>query len=81
VEKEYRFGTDDGTRTPAELFDGRGQLLVYQFTFGPSYAADCPTCSSIADSVNAVLPHLNARDVTMVFVSNTTTSDTWRSRS
>jgi predicted dithiol-disulfide oxidoreductase (DUF899 family) len=69
VEKEYRFDTDDGTRTLAELFDGRGQLLVYHFMFGPSYAAGCPTCSSIADSVNGVLPHLHARDVTMLFVS------------
>ena len=69
MEKEYRFDTDDGTRTLAELFDGRGQLLVYHFMFGPSNAAGCPTCSSIADSVNAVLPHLNARDVTMLFVS------------
>ena len=49
VEKEYRFDTDDGTRTLAELFDGRGQLLVYHFMFGPSYAAGCPTCSSIAE--------------------------------
>ena len=69
VEKEYRFDTDDGTRTLAELFDGRGQLLVYHFMFGPSYAAGCPTCSSVADSVNGVVSHLNARDVTMLFVS------------
>jgi predicted dithiol-disulfide oxidoreductase (DUF899 family) len=46
VEKEYRFDTDDGTRTLAELFDGRSQLLVYHFMFGPSYQAGCPTCSS-----------------------------------
>ena len=52
VDKEYRFDTDDGTRTLAELFDGRSQLLIYHFMFGPSYAAGCPTCSSIADSVN-----------------------------
>ena len=69
VDKEYRFDTDDGTRTLAELFDGRGQLLIYHFMFGPSYAAGCPTCSSIADSVDGVIPHLNARDVTMLFVS------------
>src|SRR5207248_6592056 len=69
VEKEYRFDTDDGTRTLAELFDGRSQLVVYHFMFGPSYEAGCPTCSSIADAVNGVLPHLNARDVTMRFVS------------
>ena len=69
VEKEYRFGTDDGERELGELFDGRSQLLVYHFMFGPSYAAGCPTCSSIADSINGVLPHLNARDVTMLVVS------------
>ncbi len=69
IEKEYRFDTDHGMRTLAELFDGRSQLLVYHFMFGPSYAVGCPTCSSIADSVNGLLPHLNARDVTMLFVS------------
>jgi predicted dithiol-disulfide oxidoreductase (DUF899 family) len=69
VEKEYRFETDDGRRTLAELFDGRSQLLVYHFMFGPSYEAGCPTCSSMADGVNGLVPHLNARDVTMVFVS------------
>jgi predicted dithiol-disulfide oxidoreductase (DUF899 family) len=69
VEKEYRFDTDDGTRTLAELFDGRSQLLVYHFMFGPSYQAGCTTCSSIADAVNGVVPHLHARDVTMLFVS------------
>jgi predicted dithiol-disulfide oxidoreductase (DUF899 family) len=69
VEKEYRFDTDDGPRTLAELFDGRGQLLVYHFMFGPSYEAGCPTCSSMADAVDGVLPHLHARDVTFVFVS------------
>jgi predicted dithiol-disulfide oxidoreductase (DUF899 family) len=69
VEKEYRFETDEGTRTLAELFDGRSQLLVYHFMFGPDYTAGCTTCSSIADSVDGVVPHLNARDVTMLFVS------------
>src|SRR5215216_6420679 len=69
LEKEYRFETEEGARTLAELFDGRSQLLVYHFMFGLSYRAGCPTCSSIADSVNGALPHLNARDVTMLFVS------------
>ena len=70
VEKEYRFDADGGTtRTLSELFDGRSQLLVYHFMFGPSYEAGCPTCSSSADAVNAVLPHLHARDVTMLYVS------------
>jgi predicted dithiol-disulfide oxidoreductase (DUF899 family) len=69
VEKEYRFNTDDGEKTLVELFDGRSQLLVYHFMFGPSYEAGCPTCSSMADGINGVLPHLHARDVTFAFVS------------
>ncbi len=69
VEKEYRFDTDDGPRTLAEVFDGRTQLLVYHFMFGTEYTAGCTTCSSIADSINGVIPHLHARDVTMLFVS------------
>src|SRR5215203_4633591 len=69
IEKEYRFETDEGTRTLAELFDGRSQLLVYHFMFGPSYEAGCPVCSSSADAVNGVLAHLHACDVTMLYVS------------
>jgi predicted dithiol-disulfide oxidoreductase (DUF899 family) len=69
VENEYRFDTDDGTRTLAELFDGRSQLLVYHFMFGPSFDAGCPVCSSMADGINGLLPHLHARDVTMLLVS------------
>jgi predicted dithiol-disulfide oxidoreductase (DUF899 family) len=69
VEKEYRFETDDGTRTLPELFDGRSQLLVYHFMFGPSYEAGCPTCSSMVDGVVGTLPHLKARDLTFVLVS------------
>jgi predicted dithiol-disulfide oxidoreductase (DUF899 family) len=69
VEKEYRFDADNGTKTLAELFEGRSQLLVYHFMFGPSYEAGCPVCSSSADAVNSVLPHLHARDVTMLYVS------------
>jgi predicted dithiol-disulfide oxidoreductase (DUF899 family) len=70
VEKEYRFDTEDGTRTLAELFDGRSQLLVYHFMFGPSYEAGCVTCSSMADGFNGLLRHLHARDVTMLLVSS-----------
>jgi len=69
VEKEYGFDTDDGVRTLTELFDGRSQLLVYHFMFGPRYEAGCPTCSSMADTVDGALPHLRARDVTMTYVS------------
>ncbi|HEX2680438.1 MAG TPA: DUF899 domain-containing protein [Candidatus Acidoferrales bacterium] len=69
VEKEYCFGTDDGTRTLAQLFDGRSQLVVYHFMFGPSYKAGDPPNSSVADAVNGIVSHLHARDVTMVVVS------------
>ncbi len=69
LEKEYRFDTESGARTLAELFDGRSQLVVYHFMFGPDYAAGCPTCSSTADSFDGVLPHLEARDVTMICIS------------
>ena len=69
VEKDYRLDSDDGQRPLADLFDGRSQLLIYHFMFGPSYEAGCPINSSIADSINGVIPHLNAHDVTMVFVS------------
>jgi predicted dithiol-disulfide oxidoreductase (DUF899 family) len=69
VEKDYRLDTDDGEKPLVELFEGRSQLLVYHFMFGPSYEAGCPVNSSIADSVDGLLPHLRARDVTFVFVS------------
>jgi predicted dithiol-disulfide oxidoreductase (DUF899 family) len=69
VDKEYRLDTDDGPRALGELFDGRSQLLIYHFMFGPSYQAGCPINSSIADGVNSLIPHLNARDATMLFVS------------
>jgi predicted dithiol-disulfide oxidoreductase (DUF899 family) len=70
LEKEYRFDTQDGERTLAELFDGRAQLIVYHFMFGPNYTAGCATCSSTADSFNGVLPHLEARDITMICISH-----------
>ena len=69
VEKEYRFDTDDGQKALGELFDGRSQLLVYHFMFGPSYEAGCPVNSSIGDTINGVLSHLHARDVTFLLVS------------
>ena len=69
VEKDYRFDTDEGERSLADLFDGRSQLLVYHFMFGPSYEAGCPVNSSIADSIDGVLPHLHARDATLLLVS------------
>jgi predicted dithiol-disulfide oxidoreductase (DUF899 family) len=69
VDKEYLLATAEGAHTLLELFDGRSQLIIYHFMFGPDYAAACPTCSSTADSFNGVLPHLAARDVTMLCVS------------
>ena len=69
VEKEYSFETADGTKSLADLFDGRSQLLLYHFMFGPSYRAGCPVNSSIADGLDGLLPHLHARDVTLLLVS------------
>jgi predicted dithiol-disulfide oxidoreductase (DUF899 family) len=69
VDKEYRFDTDEGEKALAELFDGRSQLLIYHFMFGPEYEAGCPTCSSMTDGINGVLGHLHARDVTFLLVS------------
>jgi predicted dithiol-disulfide oxidoreductase (DUF899 family) len=69
IEKDYEFETDAGTKTLAELFDGRSQLLVYHCMFGPAYTAGCPVCSSGADSFDGAVAHLNARDVTFLCVS------------
>ena len=69
VEKDYSFETEAGTKSLAELFDGRSQLLIYHFMFGPSYEAGCPVCSSIADTIDPNAVHLAARDVTMLLVS------------
>jgi predicted dithiol-disulfide oxidoreductase (DUF899 family) len=69
VEKEYSFETDAGTKSLADLFDGRSQLLIYHFMFGPAYEAGCTVCSSIADNIDPNVAHLRARDVTMLLVS------------
>ena len=69
VEKEYRFETEHGASDLAGLFAGRGQLMVYHFMFGPSYEAGCPVCSSIADTLAPQVPHLGARDTTLVLAS------------
>jgi predicted dithiol-disulfide oxidoreductase (DUF899 family) len=63
IDKEYRFDTDEGTATLADLFKGRSQLLVYHFMFGPDYKAGCPACSAIADGFNGVAVHLANHDV------------------
>jgi predicted dithiol-disulfide oxidoreductase (DUF899 family) len=69
VEKEYTFATDEGTKTLAELFDGRSQLLAYNIMFGPSYTGACPGCSNLADELEGGLIHLNHRDVTLLCFS------------
>jgi predicted dithiol-disulfide oxidoreductase (DUF899 family) len=69
VEKQYTLQTANGPKTLAELFDGRSQLMIYHFMFGPSYEAGCPVNSSIADAFDSVIPHLKARDVTLIAVS------------
>ena len=69
VEKEYTFDTDDGKRTLPELFDGRSQLLIYHIMFGPTYKAACPGCTGLADHFDGALPHVNARDITLMAIS------------
>ena len=69
IDKAYRFDTDAGSASLAELFQGRSQLLVYHFMFGPDYAAGCASCSSIADGFNGIAVHLANHDVTLSAVS------------
>lgn len=69
IDKEYRFETDEGTASLADLFRGRSQLLIYHFMFGPDYAAGCPNCSAIADGFNGSVVHLANHDVTLCAVS------------
>ena len=69
IDKEYRFETDEGTASLADLFRGRSQLLIYHFMFGPDYTAGCPSCSAIADGFNGSVVHLANHDVTLSAVS------------
>ena len=69
VDKAYRFESDEGSASLADLFGGRSQLLVYHFMFGPDYKAGCPSCSSIADGFNGFVVHLANHDVTLSAVS------------
>jgi predicted dithiol-disulfide oxidoreductase (DUF899 family) len=69
VEKDYRFETEEGPKTLADLFDGRSQLLVYHFMFGPPYNAGCPVCTSIGDTLDPQVAHLKARDTTLLLAS------------
>jgi predicted dithiol-disulfide oxidoreductase (DUF899 family) len=69
IDKDYRFETDEGSASLADLFRGRSQLLVYHFMFGPDFTAGCPSCSAIADGFNGVVVHLANHDVTLTAVS------------
>ena len=69
IDKEYRFETDEGNASLADLFRGRSQLLVYHFMFGPDYKAGCPACSAIADGFNGFAVHLANHDVMLWAVS------------
>jgi predicted dithiol-disulfide oxidoreductase (DUF899 family) len=69
ISKGYRFETDEGSASLADLFRGRSQLLVYHFMFGPDYTAGCPSCSMIADGFNGFAIHLANHDVTLMAVS------------
>src|SRR5919198_386675 len=70
VEKDYRFDTEDGKKTLAELFEGRSQLLAYNIMFGPDYEVGaCPGCSNLGDELDATRTHLNHRDVTLICFS------------
>ena len=69
IDKDYRFETDEGSASLADLFRGCSQLLVYHFMFGPEYTAGCPACSAIADGFDGFVVHLENHDVTLTAVS------------
>lgn len=69
IEQDYRFQSESGEKTLADLFGGSSQLMVYHFMFGPSFDAGCPVCSSIADTLAPQVPHLKARDTTLLLAS------------
>ena len=69
IDKAYRFETDQGGASLADLFQGRSQLLVYHFMFGPDYKAGCPSCSAIADGFDRTAVHLANHDVTLWAIS------------
>lgn len=69
IEKSYAFDTPTGRKSLGELFDGRSQLAVYHFMFGPDWPEGCSSCSMIGDGIDGVLPHLQQRDVTFTAIS------------
>ena len=69
VDKDYVFDTPTGRKSLADLFDGRSQLVIYHFMFGPDWEAGCPGCSFLADHLDGAMVHLNNHDVSFVCVS------------
>jgi predicted dithiol-disulfide oxidoreductase (DUF899 family) len=69
IDNDYRFETDEGSASLADFFQGRSQLLVYHFMFGPEYTAGCPSCSAIADGFDGSVVHLANHDVMLWAVS------------
>jgi predicted dithiol-disulfide oxidoreductase (DUF899 family) len=69
VEKDYTFATDAGSKSLADLFDGRSQLMIYHHMFGPHYEAGCPTCATMGDTIEGIHVHMAAKDVTLICVS------------
>lgn len=72
IDKDYRFDTEQGSASLADLFGSRSQLLIYHFMFGPDYQAGCPSCSAIADGFNGIAVHLDNHDVAFTAVSRAT---------
>jgi predicted dithiol-disulfide oxidoreductase (DUF899 family) len=70
VDKKYSLDTERGVRTLSDLFDGRSQLMVYHMMFGTDWTAACPACTALVDHFDPMLPHLHARDVTLICVSH-----------
>src|SRR5437773_6662434 len=75
VDKNYVFDAPGGKKTLADLFEGRGQLIVYHFMLGPGWEEGCRSCSYLMDHVDGMLPHLNARDVTFTAISRAPSRD------
>jgi len=69
VEKEYKFATEEGSRTLPELFEGRSRLLIYHLMFGEDWEVACPGCTSLADGLSGTVVHLNDRDLTLICMS------------
>jgi len=69
IQKEYQFNTSAGRKSLSDLFEGKSQLIIYHFMFGPDWEDGCPSCSFWADNFNNINAHLNARDINLIAVS------------